>query len=323
MSNSGDASISVLFFGTPHFSVPTLDALTRQPGIRVGAVITQPDKASGRGGEIQLSPIKKRALELGIPVFQPKSIRKEFSSLKESLATLGPFDVGVVIAFGQILPEEVLHFPAHGCINIHASLLPRWRGAAPIHRAIEAGDRETGVCLMKMDIGLDTGAVYSSIVAPITDADTTSTLHDRLSHEGSLLITRDLPAIISGSLEAVPQPSEGITYAHKITTAECKIDWTKSAEDISRAIRAFSPHPGSFTGWQGKRLKVLQAHATTSESPTPPGTVLPSPAGHLLINCGASTALYLDEVQLEGKKRMLAADFLRGISIPTGSALEM
>ena len=323
MSNEAQAAITVLFFGTPHFSVPTLDALSCQPGIRVGAVITQPDKASGRGGEIQPSPVKKRALELGIPVFQPKSLRKEFSSLKESLAELGPFDIGVVIAFGQILPEEVLDFPVHGCVNIHASLLPRWRGAAPIHRAIEAGDRETGVCLMKMDIGLDTGAVYSSIVLPITSTDTTPMLHDRLSHDGAQLLIKDLSSIVSGTLEAVPQPSIDITYANKITTAECRIDWTRSAEEITRAIRAFSPHPGSFTGWQGKRLKVLQARTASSESSLPPGTVLASPAGHLVIQCGGGTALRLDEVQLEGKKRMMAADFLRGISIPTGSLLEI
>lgn len=319
MSKEHAADTVVLFFGTPQFSVPTLEALVRQDGIRVGAVITQPDRAAGRGGQIQASPIKQKALELGIPVFQPTSLRKEFTTLKVALEELGPFDVGVVIAFGQILPQEVLNFPRHGCVNIHASLLPRWRGAAPIHRAIEAGDPATGVCLMKMDIGLDTGPVYSALTVPILPTDTTQTLHDRLSHDGAALLAQDLPEILEGSRPATPQPSEGVTYATKITTAECKIDWSKNAEEIARSIRAFSPHPGSFTELQSKRLKILKARATVSNSSSTAGTVLTSTAEQFNVQCGHGTSLLVDEVQLEGKKRMSIGDFLRGVSIPPGT----
>jgi methionyl-tRNA formyltransferase len=321
MSEKCDADSVVIFFGTPQFSVPTLEALAHQKGVRVGAVITQPDRASGRGGQIQPSPIKKKALELGIPVFQPTSLRKEFSALKGELEKIGPFDVGVVIAFGQILPKEVLDFPRHGCVNIHASLLPRWRGAAPIHRAIEAGDPSTGVCLMKMDVGLDTGPVYSSVTIPILPTDTTLTLHDRLSHDGAALLAKDLTTIVAGHHTAISQPSEGVTYANKITTSECKIDWDRSAEEIARAIRAFSPHPGSFTELQSKRLKILKARSAVSNSTASPGTVITSTADQLTVQCGSGTSLLIEEVQLEGKKKMSVGDFLRGIAVPPGTRL--
>lgn len=319
MSRDHTPDTVVLFFGTPQFSVPTLEALIHEKGVRVGAVITQPDRAAGRGGRIQTSPVKQKALEFGIPVFQPTSLRKEFPALKGTLEKIGPFDVGVVIAFGQILPKEVLDFPHHGCINIHASLLPRWRGAAPIHRAIEAGDPTTGVCLMKMDIGLDTGPVYSSLTVPILSTDTTQILHDRLSNDGATLLVKELREILEGRRTAIPQPSEGVTYADKITTAECKIDWNKNAEVIARSIRAFSPHPGSFTELQSKRLKILKARPSVSDSNSTAGTVLTSTADTFSVQCGDRTRLLIDEVQLEGKKRMEIGDFLRGVSIPSGT----
>jgi methionyl-tRNA formyltransferase len=293
------------------------------PGVRIGAVITQPDKPSGRGGEVRPPPVKSAALELGIPVFQPKSLRKEFSSLKSQLLELGPFDVGVVIAFGQILPLDVLTFPANGCINIHASLLPRWRGAAPIQRAIEAGDQKTGVCLMRMDEGLDTGAVFSSTEISISDDDTAQSLHDALASAGASLLVRDLSAISKGSLVATPQPEDGVTYAAKVTSEECRIDWSLPAKRIKRAIQAFAPHPGAFTTWHGKRLKVFKAKICSLESysHSPPGTIVESVGDLLVVQCGEGSLLGLEEIQAEGKKRMVTRDFLRGTTMSRGARL--
>jgi len=315
--------MKVLFFGTPDFSVPTLRALLNAPGVTVGAVFTQPDRPSGRGGKITMSPIKELALSRDIPVFQPLSLRKEFSILRDELSKIGPFDIGVVIAFGQILPKEVLDFPTHGCVNIHASILPRWRGAAPIQRSIQAGDTETGVCLMKMDEGLDTGGVYQERRTPIEPTDTGSTLHDKLASLGAENLIDALKEIISGSLTATPQPSAGVTYASKITTEECKIDWTRAADDIARSVRAFSPWPGCFTTWRGKRLKIL--FATTSKrsypSTTPSGTIAYAQGDRLEIVCGNGSALSVIDLQLEGKKRMAADEFLRGTTFPEGEII--
>lgn len=314
--------MNVLFFGTPTFSVPTLERLIGAQGVAVKAVITQPDRPSGRGAIVTPPPIKRVALEHGIPVFQPHSLKKEFASIKESLATLGPFDIGVVVAFGQILPRDVLSFPRIGCVNIHASLLPRWRGAAPIQRAIESGDPETGVCLMQMDEGLDTGHVYTRAHTPITETDTVATLHDRLALLGGELLVQNLWRIVDGSLPACPQESQGVTYAAKITTEECAIDWSNPASKIARKIRAFSPHPGCFTTWHDRRMKVLRAHeiVATEHGAHPPGSVIPSAHNELRIQCGTNL-LGLDEIQLEGKKKMSAEEFLRGRAIPAGSRL--
>lgn len=315
--------MKILFFGTPDFSVPTLRALLDAPGIEVGAVLTQPDRPSGRGGKITISPIKELALAHDIPVFQPTSLRKEFHTLREELAQRGPFDIGVVIAFGQILPKEVLEFPKHGCVNIHASLLPRWRGAAPIQRALQAGDPQTGVCMMRMDEGLDTGAVYSEFRIPITPADTGSTLHDTLASLGASHIVSTLQQITTGSLQATPQPTEGVTYASKITTEECKIDWSRSARELALAVRAFSPWPGGFTIWRGKRLKILFASESkrTHDSALPPGTIACAQGDRLEIICGNGSALNISDLQLEGKKRMSASEFLRGTAFPEGELL--
>jgi len=310
----------ILFFGTPQFSVPTLEKLCTTPGVQVAAVITQPDRPSGRGGEITATPVKRCALQHSIPVLQPHSLRKEFSSLSSELSALGPFDLGVVIAFGQILPVEVLTLPQRGCVNIHASLLPRWRGAAPIHRAIEAGDAETGVCLMEMDAGLDTGAVFSSAHTPIRGTDTYSSLHDKLSVLGAELLVRDLQAIVEGRLTAQPQPLEGVSYAKKISSQEAQIDWSQSAELIARKVRAMFPFPGCYTYWEGKRLKILQAQPAphTMGSESAPGTVVQALSDTLVISCGAGS-LRVEEVQLEGKKRMFVQDFLRGSTIAIGT----
>ena len=315
--------MNVLFFGTPDFSVPTLKALLDAPGISVAAVLTQPDRPAGRGGKITMSPVKQLALEHAIPVLQPTSLRKEFHSLREELAQYGPFDIGVVIAFGQILPKDVLEFPVHGCVNIHASLLPRWRGAAPIQRAIQAGDSETGVCLMKMDEGLDTGAVYAEHRLPIEQTDTGATLHDKLAMLGASSLVHALHQIVEGSLRAVPQPSEGITYASKITTEECRINWHHSAHDIALSVRAFSPWPGCFTTWRDKRLKILFASESRRSyaHDTIPGTIVYAQGERLEIACSHGSAICVTDIQLEGKKRMLVEEFLRGAAFPEGEII--
>ena len=270
-----------------------------------------------------MSPVKQVALQHNIPVFQPTSLRREFASLKTELDKLGPFDIGVVIAFGQILPKEVLDYPAHGCVNIHASLLPRWRGAAPIQRALQAGDKETGVCLMAMDVGLDTGAVYSSVTLPIGSNDTGGTLHDSLCALGAKALIKDLPSIVTGSLKATPQASEGVTYASKLTAEESKISWGSPAEQIELLIRAFSPWPGCYTMWRGKRLKIIAA--SISRRPIAqnikPGTILHAFGERLEIACGHETSLLISEVQLEGKKRMAIGEFLRGAALPEGEVI--
>jgi methionyl-tRNA formyltransferase len=314
--------ITVLFFGTPQFAVPTLEALLRCRDIRVGAAVTQPDKPVGRGGQITAPPIKQRAERHGISVLQPVSLRKEFSGLRPTLDSLGPFDLGVVVAFGQILPAEVLQYPRCGCVNIHGSLLPRWRGAAPIQRAIEAGDQKTGVCLMKMDEGLDTGAVFSTAETPISEVDTTQTLQERLSTMGADLLVRDIQAISSGALTAVSQPEDGATYAKKISSTEALLSWTNSSTTLSRQIRAFSPQPGSYTVWQGRRLKVLRAREVQVNSlPNPtPGVVVKASTDGLIVQCGQG-ALSLEEVQLDGTKRMVIAEFMRGTAITPGTVL--
>jgi methionyl-tRNA formyltransferase len=315
--------MNVIFFGTPDFSVPTLRALIDAPGISVGAVVTQPDRPSGRGGKISISPIKELALQHGIPVLQPNSLRKEFTSFRTAIESQGPFDVGVVIAFGQILPKEVLELPTHGCVNIHASLLPRWRGAAPIQRAIQAGDQETGVSLMRMDEGLDTGAVYTEHKIAISSTDTGATLHDKLAALGATHLVEKLPSIIDGSLLARSQQTEGVTYASKITTEECRIQWSRSAREIALSVRAFSPWPGCFTVWREKRVKILFATESrrTYSAAVSPGTIVYAQGDRLEIACSQGTALCVTDIQLEGKKRMSVEEFLRGAAFPEGEII--
>ncbi len=314
--------ISIVFFGTPDFAVPTLELLCNQPDIQVRAVITQPDRPAGRGGELTAPPVKRYAISKGIPVYQPLSIRKEFASLRPSLEALGPFDIGVVVAFGQILPADVLNWPRRGCINIHGSLLPRWRGAAPIQRAIEAGDQETGVCIMQMDVGLDTGAVFATARTPIQANDTTPSLHDRLATLGSELLVSNLARIVAGDLTAIPQPEQGVTYAKKITSEESLISWDSPACELALKVRAFTPYPGCYTTWQGRRFKLLLAHEAQPQRSdiqnATPGVIVRSNPEALVVRCGEGL-LALDEVQLEGKKKMSIAEFLRGAQIPPGS----
>jgi methionyl-tRNA formyltransferase len=308
----------ILFFGTPYFAVPTLKALASLAGLQVSCVITQPDRPSGRGATINPTPIKLAAQELAIKTFQPTSLRREFDNLKLDLDQLGEFDLGVVVAYGQILPSNVLSYPKLGCVNIHGSILPRWRGAAPIQRAIEAGDNETGVCLMQMDSGLDTGAVFSCARVNIRESDTYQSLHDTLAHAGADLLKRDIFKILDGSLRATPQSESGVTYASKINSSECQVNWGSSADEIALKIRAFYPFPGCYTLLpNGKRLKILRVNnvgdgvATATDREIKPGTVIQALSDSVVVKCGLG-ALRLLEVQPEGRKRQEIADFLRG-----------
>lgn len=311
--------MNVIFFGTPQFSVPSLTTLLAMPNVSIRAVVTQPDRPAGRGDKIQSSPIKQLALQHQITVLQPTSLKKELPLFLESLQELGPFDVGVVIAFGQILPKAVLDLPQHGCINIHASLLPRWRGAAPIQRAMLSGDHETGVCLMRMDEGLDTGAVYSRQSVSILATDTCQTIHDSLADIGARLLCSDLNAIIEGRSTPVEQPNIGITYANKIAASEGLINWSASSREIALTVRAFSPRPGCFTFWRGERLKILLAHESTffSETIATPGSVISIHGGYLEVACG-SGSLLIEQLQVAGKRQMSTAEFLRGTVLSPG-----
>lgn len=313
--------MNILFFGTPEFAVSPLQALLALPDAQVVAVITQPDGPGGRGQRLQESPVKRVALESGILVLQPANLRRSPYFLLENLPKDVSIDISVVVAFGQILPQEVLRFPRLGSLNIHASLLPRWRGAAPIHRAIMAGDSETGVCLMQMDEGLDTGPVFTSASMPIASGDTAGELHNRLSESGAELLRAALPKIVRGELQATSQKSDGVTYAKKISPEETRIDWSASSTDVARKVHGLSPFPGAYTTFEGKRLKLFRASASR-EAPraVKPGEVLIAEGARLEVCCGSGT-VELSELQLEGKKRLQAEEFLRGISIYPGVIL--
>ncbi len=296
----------VVFMGTPDFAVPALQKLIETQTV-VG-VVTQPDKPAGRGKKLRPSPVKAAAQSAGIPVYQPKSLRGEAAAAP--LREWQP-DVIVVAAFGQILRPRVLELPPHGCVNVHASLLPRWRGASPIQRAILAGDAETGVCLMQMDAGLDTGPVYVCRRTPIAPEDTAAALHDRLAQMGAELLGAHLDAIVDGRLAPTPQDDSQSTYAPMIKKEDGRLDWTQSAAELERRVRAMTPWPGAFTSWQGKMLKIKAAQIYTGSVPADqPGLVIERRSE--LIVCTGDGGLRLLAVQLAGKKTMSAADFQRG-----------
>jgi methionyl-tRNA formyltransferase len=298
----------VVFMGTPDFSVPVLDALV-DAGHEIACVYCQPPRPAGRGKKDRPSPVQRRAEALGLPVRHPVSLKSP--ETQAEFAALGA-DVGVVVAYGLILPQPVLDAPRHGCLNIHASLLPRWRGAAPIQRAIMAGDAETGVCIMQMEAGLDTGPVLLRKALTIGAEETAAELHDRLSALGAAAIVEALRDL--GTLLPEPQPEEGVTYAAKIDKAEAAIDWTGDAEEIGRTIRGLSPFPGAWTMADGKRVKLLRVRAGVGSGA--PGTVL----ADAQIACG-SGALMLIEVQPEGKSPMSAEEWLRGARLQPGARL--
>lgn len=302
----------VIFAGTPEFAALALQAIV-DAGHDVPLVLTQPDRPGGRGMALQPSPVKKLALANGIEIFQPLSLKDPAAQVR--LAELGA-DVMVVAAYGLILPQAVLDQPRHGCINIHASLLPRWRGAAPIQRALLAGDAETGVCIMQMEAGLDTGPVLLRGAFAIAPDDTTATLHDRLAELGASLIVE---ALVKLPLPAEVQAVEGVTYAHKIEKAEAAIDWQKSAAELDRHIRAFNPFPGAQASLGGQTVKIWQATpvAGCGES----GQVLAVDRQALVVACGEG-ALSVVELQKAGGKRLPVQHFLAGNSLKVGDRFD-
>lgn len=308
----------IVFMGTPDFSVPCLDALVKA-GHEVAAVFTQPDKPKNRGHKLQMTPVKEYALEKGIPVHQPLSLRKgeDAETALTTLRQLAPECI-VVVAYGQILPKTVLDLPGHGCINVHASLLPRYRGAAPIQRSIMQGETETGITTMYMAEGLDTGDMILKEKTEILPGMTGSQLHDVLSAIGAKLIVQTLDMLEQGTAPRTPQTDDYTCYASMISKDDCRIDFTKSADTVYNQIRGLSSSPCAFTFLEGKRLKVYFAEKLQSDEPAPPGTVIQSEG--LCVACGKG-ALRLTDIQPEGGKRMRDSDFLRGRKIPAGTVL--
>ncbi|MCS6909243.1 MAG: methionyl-tRNA formyltransferase [Anaerolineales bacterium] len=304
----------VVFMGTPQFAVPSLRALLEHA--RVVGVATQPDRPAGRGQQLGESPVKQVAQAAGVPVIQPEKLREP-----EALAQLKAWqpDLIVVAAFGQILKPAVLDLPPFGCLNVHASLLPRWRGAAPVAAAIAAGDSETGVTLMRMDTGLDTGPLLAKSIEPIQPDDTTGTLTARLAQRGADLLLAALPTYLAGELEPQPQDEALATYAPQLRREDGHLDFTRSAVELERRVRALTPWPGAFALWQGRPLKVLRA-APAEGVRGEPGEVLPLASG-VAVACGDG-ALRLLEVQPAGKRAMPADDFARGARGFIGSRLE-
>ena len=294
--------MKIVFMGTPDFSVPVLQALAARHDIV--AVYTQPPRPAGRGKELRPTPVHAAADALGLPVRHPVSLKGPEE--QAAFAALEA-DVAVVVAYGLILPQAVLDAPRAGCLNIHASLLPRWRGAAPIHRAIMAGDAETGICIMRMEAGLDTGPVLMRQSTPIGVTETTQDLHDRLSQMGADLILTALDRL--PDLTAEPQPAESVTYAAKIDKAESRIDWTRPAAEVDRQIRGLSPFPGAWCMAAGERIKLLRS--VLADGQGSPGTVLHG----LTVACGEG-AIAITLAQREGKKAQIPEDFLRGFTLP-------
>ena len=341
--------MKVIFAGTPEFARVALERLLAA-GFEVPLVLTQPDRPAGRGMKLQASPVKQCALEHGIAVAQPMSLRLDGKYPEEAAAAKAAIDaaqadVMVVAAYGLILPQWLLDTMSAarppegvkaplggsephevgnvgalglGCLNIHASLLPRWRGAAPIHRAIEAGDAETGVTIMQMDAGLDTGDMCVIERLPIAADDTTASLHDKLAVLGGRLIVEALEMAACGGLNRTPQPVDGVNYAHKIEKAESLVDWSESAEVIARRLRAFNPFPGGASSLNGEAIKVWEAVA--EEGAGTVGTVLTADAQGVRVACG-SGVLKMTLLQRAGGKRLAVADFLRGFELPVGAVL--
>jgi methionyl-tRNA formyltransferase len=308
----------IAFMGTPAFAVASLRACFDLG--EVVAVVTQPDKPKGRRHEPVPSPVKTLAQERGIRVLQPPKLRNP--PFADVLRALKP-DVSVVTAYGKILPRDLLEVPRHGSVNVHASLLPRWRGAAPIQWAIAAGDRRTGISLMKMDEGLDTGPVFSRAEIDIQPDETSETLHERLSALGGELLRRDLPRFVAGELLPEPQPETGVTLAPMIKKEDGLLDFARSAEELERRIRAFTPWPGAFVylRHEGRPalLKIHRARADERKSEAAPGTIVSTSGGEVSVACAVGV-LALREVQPEGRRRMSAAEFLAGHPLQPGSS---
>ena len=301
----------VAFAGTPEFAAVALEAIIAA-GFEVSLVLTQPDRPAGRGMKLRPSDVKRVALAHGLPVDQPERLRS--AEQRAALAACNA-DVLVVAAYGIILPQAALDLPRLGCINIHASLLPRWRGAAPIHRAIEAGDSHTGITIMQMDAGLDTGDMLLSESLPIGEKDTTGELHDRLAALGGRLVVSALARLDAGDLRPEPQPADGVTYADKVSKAEAEIAWSRPAQEIHRAVRAFNPFPGAYSAVDGAQIKLWRANL--AEGQGQPGEILRADDDGVLVACGKD-ALCFTELQKAGGKRLPAAQFLRGFGLQAG-----
>ncbi len=309
-----NSSLRIIYAGTPDFAVPALQVLIDSPH-QVVAVYTQPDRPSGSGRKIHFGPVKQLAVEHDIPVEQPKSLKSE-----DAQQTLVAYqaDVMIVAAYGLILPQAILDTPSHGCLNIHGSLLPQWRGAAPIQRAIAAGDKKTGITIMQMDKGLDTGDMLHKSTLAITKTDTGQTIHDQLSIQGAKDIMLVIDQLMNESLQPTPQNDSLASYAHKLSKAEAKIDWSQSAETIDQMVRAFNPWLIAYTHHGGKTIKVLMTTATHTEASTqtqtPVGTVISESKAGIEISTGNGTLL-VHRLQIPGKKAMNVTDYLNGHSL--------
>ncbi len=311
--------MKIIFMGTPDFAVGTLQALA-EAGHEMQLVVSQPDKPRGRGKEMQPTPVKAEALKLGIPVETPAKVRDE--AFLEKLEALAP-DAIVVAAFGQIIPQRLLDIPKYGCFNVHASLLPAYRGAAPIQRAVMDGQKESGVTIMRMDAGLDTGDMVSRVVLPLAEDETGGSLFDKLSAAGAKLLVDTLPAIQEGRAVFEKQPEESTTdYAAMIRKQDGKIDWSQPAVKIERLVRAMNPWPSAYTGLNGKMLKIWKAEVVEEMGAKEPGQILALENDGILVQTGAQS-LRIKELQIEGKKRMSADAFLRGSRITENSILEI
>jgi methionyl-tRNA formyltransferase len=310
--------MNIVFMGTPGFAVPSLQALIDE-GFNIAAVYTRPDAPSGRGRTLAASRVKVLAERHGLTVVQPRSLRKQEAI--EVLASLSP-DIIVVAAYGLILPQAVLDIPRMGCVNVHASLLPEHRGAAPIAAAILSGDAFSGVSIMRMDVGIDTGAVYSRSMAPIFDWDTAGTLSDRLSIIGAMALLDVLPQIERGSIETAPQRTEGASYAPMLSKGAGRIDWLKPAVEIWRQVRAFQPWPGAYTTWDGKLIKLIETSPVAEVSNGTPGTVIELSGEASIGVATGHGVLAIKKLQLEGKKPVSAREFLRGARGFVGTVLQ-
>jgi methionyl-tRNA formyltransferase len=301
--------MKLVFAGTPEFAVPALDAL-HAAGHHIVAAFTQPDRPAGRGRKLQASPVAQRAEALGIPVHKPLKLHAEAQGVLRDLAP----EVMVVVAYGLLLPQAVLDIPARGCINIHASLLPRWRGAAPIARAVEAGDAQTGITIIRMDAGLDTGPMLLVERMPLPPEMTAAGLHDALSPMGGRLIVEALARLGRGELPEQAQPAAGMTYAKKLSKEEARIDWTRPAAELARRVRAFNPAPVAWSELEGERIRFWNARAEGAAGSAEPGTVLELGSAGLHVACGEGSLL-VTELQRPGGKVLGAAEAARGWSI--------
>jgi len=319
--------VRLIFAGTPEFARVALAQL-HAAGHEIALVLTQPDRPAGRGLKLQASAVKQFALDHGLALAQPRSLRLDGKYPEDAAAACvllasAQAEAMVVVAYGLILPQWVLDVPARGCFNIHASLLPRWRGAAPIHRAIEAGDAQTGVTIMQMDAGLDTGAMLLAQAIPIEASDTTGSLHDRLAELGGQLMLQVLEQAVDGSLQPVAQAAQGVTYAHKIEKHEAVIDWTQSAAVITQRIRAFNPFPGATAVLNGETLKIWLAEVLPGTSPVSEevGSILAVATVGIEV-AAMKSVVNITQLQRPGGKRLGVADFLRGFDLQPGMVFE-